>query len=243
MLARIGGYARAHHIGLLALFVALGGTSYAAIRLPANSVGTEQLKKNAVTLKKIKRSTREALKGQRGRRGATGATGPIGLQGPAGSIGPPEAWHEVAAGSTTSDLCADPANTAIFCSEHPTTLVWTPWKNFAPSSPTAAFYKDQLGIVHLKGVVWSQVIAQGTAPRRSSLFRLPQGYRPETGRIFPSVGEADMGSVVEQEAAGRVDVQPDGLVVTEADCGGPVTDCSANGPYLTLDGISFRPDE
>jgi hypothetical protein len=25
--------------------------------------------------------------------------------------------------------------------------------------------------------------------------------------------------------------------------GGYVTDCSANGPYLTLDGISFRPDE
>ena len=40
-------------ISLIALFVALGGTSYAAISLPRNSVGTTQLKKNAVTTKKI----------------------------------------------------------------------------------------------------------------------------------------------------------------------------------------------
>ena len=41
-------------ISLIALFVALGGTSYAAItRLPANSVGTAQLKNNAVTGAKL----------------------------------------------------------------------------------------------------------------------------------------------------------------------------------------------
>jgi hypothetical protein len=37
----------------LALFVALGGTSYAAIKLPARSVGTIQLKSRAVTNAKI----------------------------------------------------------------------------------------------------------------------------------------------------------------------------------------------
>lgn len=36
-------------LSLLALFVALGGTTYAAATLPKNSVGTKQLKKNAVT--------------------------------------------------------------------------------------------------------------------------------------------------------------------------------------------------
>ena len=39
---------------LLALFVALGGTSYAAVRFPPNSIGTKQLKRNAVTQPKIK---------------------------------------------------------------------------------------------------------------------------------------------------------------------------------------------
>jgi hypothetical protein len=41
-------------VALIALFIALGGTSYAAIRLPANSVGTKQLQKNAVTGLKVK---------------------------------------------------------------------------------------------------------------------------------------------------------------------------------------------
>jgi hypothetical protein len=42
-------------ISLIALFVALGGTSYAAINaLPKNSVGTKQLKNGAVTPGKIK---------------------------------------------------------------------------------------------------------------------------------------------------------------------------------------------
>lgn len=41
-------------IPLIALFVALGGTSYAAVRFPPNSIGAKQLKRNAVTQPKIK---------------------------------------------------------------------------------------------------------------------------------------------------------------------------------------------
>ena len=47
-------FLRGNTIALLALFVALGGTTYAATALPNNSVGTKQLKKNAVTSPKIK---------------------------------------------------------------------------------------------------------------------------------------------------------------------------------------------
>ena len=56
MIKRLGRYARQHHLALLALFLALGGTSFAAaaVVLPANSVGAAQLKKNAVINKKIK---------------------------------------------------------------------------------------------------------------------------------------------------------------------------------------------
>jgi hypothetical protein len=46
-------YVRHHHIALLALFLALGGTSYAAISLPKASVGTDQLKHASVTTTKI----------------------------------------------------------------------------------------------------------------------------------------------------------------------------------------------
>jgi hypothetical protein len=44
-------------VACVALTVALGGTSYAAIRLPANSVGTKQLKRGAVTGVKVKRNS------------------------------------------------------------------------------------------------------------------------------------------------------------------------------------------
>ncbi|MBV9337234.1 MAG: hypothetical protein JO243_15235, partial [Solirubrobacterales bacterium] len=46
-------HVRSNAIAYLALFVALGGTSYAAINLPANSVGTRQLKNGSVTLRKL----------------------------------------------------------------------------------------------------------------------------------------------------------------------------------------------
>ena len=55
MFGRIASYLRRHHVGMLALFLALSGTAYAAT-LPRNSVGTAQLKKNAVTAPKIKKN-------------------------------------------------------------------------------------------------------------------------------------------------------------------------------------------
>jgi hypothetical protein len=54
-------YLRRHHIGLLALFIALGGTSYAAAKLPRNSVGTTQLKSGAVTEAKLAQAIRDQL--------------------------------------------------------------------------------------------------------------------------------------------------------------------------------------
>jgi hypothetical protein len=45
----------ANVMATIALFVALGGTGYAAISLPKGSVGSKQLKMGAVTAKKIKK--------------------------------------------------------------------------------------------------------------------------------------------------------------------------------------------
>jgi hypothetical protein len=83
-------------IALVALAVTLGGTSYAAVRLPANSVGTAQLKANAVTSVKVKNGslTRTDFKanqlpvGPAGPPGPTGPAGPPGVAGAAGAAGP-----------------------------------------------------------------------------------------------------------------------------------------------------------
>jgi hypothetical protein len=73
-------------ISLVALFVALGGTTYAAVSLPKNSVGTLQLKNGAVTRQKVNKTTITALKGIQGPPGATGPQGPKGDQGPPGPV-------------------------------------------------------------------------------------------------------------------------------------------------------------
>ena len=44
---------KSQSIGVLALFVALGGTGYAAISIPKNSVGSRQLRNGAVTANKL----------------------------------------------------------------------------------------------------------------------------------------------------------------------------------------------
>ncbi len=49
-------------ISVIALVVALGGASYAALKIPKNSVGSKQLKKNSVTAKKIKKNAVTAAK-------------------------------------------------------------------------------------------------------------------------------------------------------------------------------------
>ena len=74
-------------IATLALFIALGGASYAAIKVPKNSVGTRQIKKNAVTSGKVRNRTLLAVDFRRGQLPA-GATGPAGLPGADGLIGP-----------------------------------------------------------------------------------------------------------------------------------------------------------
>ena len=46
----------ANVISLMALFVALGGTTYAAVTLPKNSVGARQIKKNAVRAAEVRKN-------------------------------------------------------------------------------------------------------------------------------------------------------------------------------------------
>lgn len=93
MLSKALRYLTRHHIAFLALFIALGGTSYAVTALPRNSVGSKQLRANAVTSSKVKNKSllRKDFKDNElpaGPRGATGATGATGAKGDKGDPGP-----------------------------------------------------------------------------------------------------------------------------------------------------------
>jgi hypothetical protein len=75
-------------VATIALFVALGGSSYAAITLPRNSVGANQIRTGGVRTAEVKdrslgardlsTAARTFLKGRTGPQGPTGPTGPPG---------------------------------------------------------------------------------------------------------------------------------------------------------------------
>jgi Collagen triple helix repeat (20 copies) len=95
--ARMRRLSFANAVSLLALFVALGGVSWAAATLPKDSVGAAQIKNGAVassdvknrSLKQIDLAPGTMLRGRAGPAGAQGPAGPKGDQGPEGPQGPP----------------------------------------------------------------------------------------------------------------------------------------------------------
>ena len=117
-------------VASIALLVALGGTSVAAVsQLARNSVGTPQLRKNAVTTPKIRNNAVTTAKVlNRSLRAIDFAAsqippGPPGAQGPAGPAGPPGPFPEaLPAGQTirgafnmggTAAAASDLANTSV----------------------------------------------------------------------------------------------------------------------------------
>jgi hypothetical protein len=109
MIPRFTAHLRGNAVGYLALFVALGGSSYAAVRLTPGSVKSAAIAKRAVTHAKLARNSvtggnvargtltasdfkagtfLQGLKGDAGASGGDGANGHDGLSGLKGDAGP-----------------------------------------------------------------------------------------------------------------------------------------------------------
>ena len=149
----------ANVMSTIAVFIALGGTSYAVAR---NSIGNAQLRKNAVTSAKVKdRSLRTndlAPSARVGSRGPRGLQGPSGPQGPPGGTTLPDTWKglSLAAG----------------------------WANYGAGYDGASYRKED-GRVHLRGLVTR---TDGLPPASSPIGTLPAGYRPAKRMIFAANG-------------------------------------------------------
>jgi hypothetical protein len=102
MARRFGRPSPAIVLASIALLIALGGTSVAAVSavVPRNSVGTPQLQANAVVSQKVRNGSLlradfangQIPKGPRGPAGPRGAQGPAGPAGAAGPAGPGAKW-------------------------------------------------------------------------------------------------------------------------------------------------------
>jgi hypothetical protein len=216
-------------VALISLVVAMAGTTYAAIKLPKNSVGSKQLKKNSVTTAKIKK---DAVTGAKVKKQSL--TG--------------EDINLAKLGTVPS---AQQAN-SIPAAE-PTHLVGAPGEpgfeggsgNLGSSGVVAlkpvGFYKDHEGIVHLQGFA---EVGEGTL--FGAIFSLPPGFRPANGQIavfntacIPQTGECASDDEGDEIPSAAVLVAGSninaGLGVT---LNGTVL--SEKGAAVSLDGITFR---
>jgi hypothetical protein len=175
-------------ISLIALFVALGGTTYAATSLPANSVGTKQIKNKAVTAAKLARGVRVP--------NATNAT-----------TAQNSTFAKTA--QTANALQGYPASYFALSTIEPAHVVGVTnqpafqngWSATLDSADEGlSFYKDGFGIVHLQGN------AAKVNPSADTIFTLPSGYRPVKDLYFAAYGDGGSAAYIQITSAGAVNV-------------------------------------
>jgi len=175
-------------ISLIALFVALGGTTYAATSLPANSVGTRQIKNGAVTASKLNK--RAAVKNATNAITAQNATYAKTAQNATALGGYPASYFALAA--------IEPAH-VIGATNQP--VFQNGWSaSLGTADEALSFYKDSWGIVHLQGN------AGNVNPSTNTIFTLPTGYRPLKNLYFAVYGSGGTAAYVQITSSGDVTV-------------------------------------
>jgi hypothetical protein len=169
----------ANVVSTLCLFLLLGGGAYAALKLPKNSVGTKQIKKEAVTAAKVKKGTL------------------TGKQINASTLGIVREASHAASADNASQLGGAAASAYAKGQLEPIHVVGEPGEpNLehgcvnvnAPKWGKAGFYKDGFGIVHLLG-------ALSNCTATEAAFTLPPGFRPSVGN-FMVVGSTELNAAL-----------------------------------------------
>lgn len=220
----------ANVVATLALLIALGGSSYAALKLPKNSVGPKQLKKNAVSTSKVKKEAITAAKVKKGTLtgsqislstlGTVPAAQTASVASVANSVAPSEGWHMIgAAGEPTFQ---------------------NGWQNAGGTVDRVGFYKDRTGIVHLTGRAFA-------GPSNNTMFQLPHGYRPAAGGSLSFAVACQCTYTAIDPQGGFVTISlPTGRVFVDGSGSGPnlegrvTLENGGSGATVNLDGITFR---
>jgi hypothetical protein len=149
-------------ISLIALFVAMGGTGYAALKVSGKNV-----KNRSLTGKDIKRNSLGRNEVKESSLGKVSTARSADTAASAGSLG----------GRAASSFA--PAGTPPL---RPLQLL-TPWEQVAGYSPVG-FWEEPLGTIHLQGVISGDLIG-------TTMFVLPPGARPRTTRRLPTTCQVD----------------------------------------------------
>lgn len=97
------------------------------------------------------------------------------------------------------------------------TVFQNSWVNYGSGYTDAQYFKDQFGVVHLRGLVKSGTV--GTVP----IFTLPVGYRPGKHHLIPACSNSSYG---------QVNIETNGEVWAQV----------GSNIWFSLDGVSFRAD-
>ncbi len=201
--------------GFVAIFIALGGTAWAANGPLAgtNTVGTAD-----IINKEVKRQDLALDAINSSRVAPDSLTGPDiqeATLGPVPAIQAPEAWHEVG-------TPGEP-------------LFQNGWNNSGGSLETVAFYKDREGVVHLKG--------GATGSNTMFIFQLPAGYRPASGKELRIAAVCNCTVTDSDTPPDEVNV-PTGTLHITGNVGVPAVNggvsISPLPSFVSLEGVTFR---
>jgi hypothetical protein len=223
-------------VSLIALAVALGGTSYAAATklLPKNSVGSAQVINGSLQKADLSAKTVSALRGRQGARGAAGTVGPAGpsgLQGAKGDSGTAGTPGATGATGPKGDTGATGA-VATPAAPIPVTTFGNGWVKWDVGYEVS-YWKDLSGVVHLTGSVKSGLVSDDT--NTYPIFTLPVGYRPAQVQYQPVVSTTGGQIPV---AGGFIEVCS--TVVCGAARDGDVAVYGVDNRYVSFDGVTFR---